>query len=322
MDIYIQSRGISQDYFWLKIGVHENEDIRKNPPIPPREFTDLIDTDAHSLVLGRSQGKLILLVTGLKTSERADNRNRPIRNSVAWVGDASDEAIIKSLTVQALRDELQQIIDKAVKSGGENGFIVLPNERENFKPNAINQGKSPADSTAKFEELSPENQEKLARELEQITAFPKQKLLVVVTGIRKNSDLEAAGVWRGLSSLIDKHGTSETKQSRETEKSNPIAPLSSFFNNSNVVLSLKISFLIAFILSLVLGVFLFQQWKLQNQETENIKSQIDILQKQQQEIDEQIQELQRQRQEIDKQIEKLELLIGEKHTFRISLKPL
>ncbi|WP_066375715.1 hypothetical protein [Anabaena sp. CA = ATCC 33047] len=321
MDIYIQSSGISKDYSWLKIGVHENDDNREDPPIPT-QFTDLIYTNDHSIVLGRFQGKLILLVTGLKTSERADNRNRPIRNSVAWVGDASDEAIIKSLTVQALRDELQQIIDKAVKSGGENGFIVLPNEREKLKPNAINQGKSPADSTAKFEELSPENQEKLAKELEQITALPKQKLLVVVTGIRKNSYLEAAGVWRGLSSLIDKHGTSETKQLRETEKSNQKFPFGNFFKNSKIVLSLKISFLIAFILSLVLGVFLFQQWKLQNQETENIKSQIDILQKQQQEIDQQIQELQRQRQEIDKQIENLELLIGEKHTFRISLKPL
>lgn len=103
MDTYIKSRGISQDHCWLNIDFHEKEHhIRQEPPIPEK-FTDLIDTDTYSLVLGRSDNKLILLVTGLKTSKHTDNRTRPIRNSVAWVGATNeDEQFIQYLTVQAL----------------------------------------------------------------------------------------------------------------------------------------------------------------------------------------------------------------------------
>ncbi|MBD0264905.1 MAG: hypothetical protein ICV78_19925 [Tolypothrix sp. Co-bin9] len=78
MDIYIQSCGVSQDYRWLKIIEKDQrleKPFRKDPPIPD-QVKSLIDTDAHSIVLSRFNNKLILLVTGLGTSQRADDRDR------------------------------------------------------------------------------------------------------------------------------------------------------------------------------------------------------------------------------------------------------
>lgn len=316
MDIYVQSSGFSQGYCWLKLDVNENQyDKRQDPPIPA-SFTDLIDTDAGSLILGRSKGKLILLVTGLKTSERIDNRNRPIRNSVVWIGDKFDEKIIQSLTVQALRDNLQEIIDKAVKSEGENsfGFTILIDERFNLKSSGIQGSLNPVQK-AEFARLSSDNKEKLADEISKLKSFPDRKLLVAVTGIRSNKYLQKHQVWRGLSTLIDEDGNSLSKE----KDSNPIIE----DKNINFRQRLKDTFklyskgfvLIALVMSLSVSVLLVQQWTAQNQEIKSIKSKQELLQKQRQEIDKQIQELQRQRQEIDKQIQNLELLIKEKHRW-------
>lgn len=130
--------------------------------------------------------------------------------------------------------------------------------------------------------------------------------------------MEAEEVWRSLSSLTDEDRNSQSEQKyskSEIQKKNKIS-ITGFLKRY-----LTSFVLIAFVMSLVISILLFQQWTVQNQEIKTIKSKQELLEKQRQEIDKQIQELQRQRQEIDKQIENLELLIKEKRPFRFSLKP-
>lgn len=63
---------------------------------------EMVDSDDFSVVICRSNGQLSLLVTALESLHRIDNRTRRIRNSVLWVGDNSDEATLRSLSIQAL----------------------------------------------------------------------------------------------------------------------------------------------------------------------------------------------------------------------------
>ncbi len=202
MDIYIRSRGVSQGYRWLKTS--EGKSSQEDPPIPP-QFMELIDSDASSLslVLGRSSGKLILYVTGFRSRQRKDERNREIKNSVTWVSSNSkDEEVIQTLVVQALRGELATIVDNTVQSSGNNGFETIPSELLKLLP----QGSKG--------ELAPQVQQKLgnldlrinalATEISQLKKFPrKEGLLIVVTGICERNTLEKLGIWRGLSTEIN-----------------------------------------------------------------------------------------------------------------------
>ena len=129
MKMYVQSGGVSQDYCWL---TNTDKDQCQQEPDFLNQVNSLIDPDAHSIVLARLNGQLILLVTGLETSNRTDNHHRKISNSIAWVGEKSDEPFLKTLTVQALRDELKQRIDAAVISRGQDGFEVKWSDLERF----------------------------------------------------------------------------------------------------------------------------------------------------------------------------------------------
>ncbi|MBC6476176.1 MAG: hypothetical protein GDA48_27945 [Hormoscilla sp. GM102CHS1] len=82
MKIYVRSRGESPDYCWLSI-TEEGQQREEHPLIG--QVKDLIQSEAHSVVLARFRGKLLLLVTG-EESSRTDSRTRQIRNSVAWGG--------------------------------------------------------------------------------------------------------------------------------------------------------------------------------------------------------------------------------------------
>ena len=67
----------------------------------------------------------------LKTSERRDYRGRTIVNSIAWVGEETDESVLRAIAVRALKsflkedsDSLNKEIDEAVKPCSKEGFKV------------------------------------------------------------------------------------------------------------------------------------------------------------------------------------------------------
>ncbi|MBD1867166.1 hypothetical protein H6F93_02890 [Leptolyngbya sp. FACHB-671] len=149
MEIFIQSRGFSrkQDYIWLKVSPDGME------PLEPPLYSLVIDSTElrdFSVVLGRWNGQLCLLVAGLK-SDRKDIAHRPIRNSVMWVSQNSqDESTFRVLASYALKSQistssnqsLQQEIDKVIQVRESYGFQSSFSDLrpENF---AVSNGSEP-----------------------------------------------------------------------------------------------------------------------------------------------------------------------------------
>ncbi|MBD2125683.1 hypothetical protein NDI39_12560 [Microcoleus sp. ZQ-A2] len=234
MKIYVQSCGVAQehDYCWL----NESQNIVEEPGFV-KQAKNLIQSEAHSVVMARNSDQLLLLVTGLKASGRKDYRGRPIRNSLACIGQAwvdqptdeqTDEPTLRAIAARALLGTLEKDIDDAVKSGGEKGFEVsfekLKTLTEAVKKTAKIECIAPNEETnedrqkKKIGRTSDKLKQELASDLEKY-CLPRQKTenktdnqqvmpLVVVTGIQDEETLQNKKVWRGLSSLVDSNSQS------------------------------------------------------------------------------------------------------------------
>ena len=219
MNIYVQSRGFAQDedYRWLKINRGESPKIEL-PPISV-DLSNLIDNDTPSVVLARlPEQLLLLLVTGIEPEGRIDFIERQIRISVAWVGDNSQESLLRHLAFRALKEQdrinyrlslensLTEEIDKAITLGGEYGFEVSPSLMEQLVSQYTSEAllsSKPPNPTKKIGQNLPKLKNELAEELLSCQLPTETAPLVVVTGIKKRETLESRGVWRSLSSLVD-----------------------------------------------------------------------------------------------------------------------
>ncbi|GAB1545467.1 hypothetical protein NUACC21_81430 [Scytonema sp. NUACC21] len=236
MEIYIQSRGFSQDY-----------DYCWQPEVPAiikqYRINDLIQSESPSVVLGRYDNKLLLLITGLEASERIDFQRRKIRNSIAYLGKDCEESEekIRAIAACALRGLLEADIDKAVSFGGEYGFEVSFDVINQMKVDEVRN------FDAKLESKIGKNSEylrnDLAYELEE-RRLPKgngfsNTPLVVVTGIKSEKALKEAGVWRGLSNLVRGEGWQEPyKKSYSSEQALTSSSQTNQKNNTLVFLML------------------------------------------------------------------------------------
>ncbi len=215
MQIYVESRGFAQDddYHWLEV-TQENQKLIEKEDLPNilLDAIQLIDSEDFSLVLSRQNNQLLLLVTGLKTEGRIDFVERQIRISVAWIAEysKSKESAFSILASSALKDEkckfLTEKISQAVIMEEHSGWLVdylkiaqLVNGNGSQK---ILLDRTP-NLTKKIAQISPEKKQELAEEIESYSLPNESVVLVVVTGIKKEETLVKAGVWRGLSSLIN-----------------------------------------------------------------------------------------------------------------------
>lgn len=201
MNIYVKSRGVSKGYSWL----NESQKEISDPP-DLKEAVQIVDSDDFSIVLRRLGGRLSLLITGLESQNRTDNRTRKIRNSVLWVADESQEGELRAIAIQALGGELASKVDRTVSSAnndvgfqvdfGQLGFKTLVSE-------PLSQGQ-PANLTSKIGNLS-ELKDELIEELKQYSLPQKEGvlLLIVVSPTVTQDILERNKVWRGLSDTID-----------------------------------------------------------------------------------------------------------------------
>ncbi len=211
MKIYVQSAGFSQerDYSWQEITKNKQEPIEE--PDWVKENKVLLQTEAYSIFLGRESSKLILLVTGMKASKRKDYRGRTIRNSIALIAQDNEEneQKIRGLAVLALEGKLENEIDSAIRKGGEYGFAVSYQTIDNLIKASLQTKNSTGTKPVMIGKNSEVNRKIIADELKeyrlpQKTSAYASKVLVVVTGIKKEDDLKSAGVWRGLSNLVEK----------------------------------------------------------------------------------------------------------------------
>lgn len=198
MKNYVKSRGISKGHSWLD----QNQKEISNPPIL-NSVIQMVDSDDFSLVLYRANGQLSLLVTGLKTKNRTDNRTRRIRNSLLWVGDNSDEAILRSLSIQALNGDLEAKIDQAVFSENNTQGFKVDFEKLNRRSLIFRLLKITPDSSKKVGNLSA-LKDSLIDDLKKhsLPIQEEEGMLVVVSSTVSQSSLEREKVWRGLSDSI------------------------------------------------------------------------------------------------------------------------
>ena len=225
MKIYVQSAGFSQeqDYSWQEIIKDEQKQI--DEPDWVKEKKVLLQTEAHSIFLGRESNQLILLVTGMKASKRKDYRGRTIRNSIALIAQDNEdnEQKIRGITVLALEGKLENNIDSAIKEGGEYGFEVSYETIDNLIKASLQTKNSTGTKPVMIGKNSEDNRKIIADELKeyrlpQKTSAYASEALVVVTGIKKEDDLKKAGVWRALSTLIEKEQLTKYETPNQVQK--------------------------------------------------------------------------------------------------------
>ncbi len=248
MQIYIESRGLSQDddYRWLKVTKDSQTRVDKEDlPTIIQEANQLIDSESASIVLSRKNNSLLFLLTSIEPVDRVDFAHRQIRISVAWLMPDSldNQRILRMLAATALDTEERQYltteISQAVILGGELGFQVnfeyIQKLTNISAAKNLLQDKLP-NTTKKIAEISPKRQQELASELKEHCLPNQQGLIVVVTGIKKEQALIDANIWRGLSSLVVSPDWQIIDQNLP-EKNFP-TKLSKYFNSLMIILGI------------------------------------------------------------------------------------
>jgi len=214
MKIYVRTRGPYQEqgYFWREKDQAQGDFWREKEPMFINDYKihDLIEPEEFCLVICREHdtSNLLLLITGLE-SKRESPRGDKISNSVAWVWENNDnDNELRNLAVQALEDKLAETIDKAIteEKNGEYGFTI---NGDKIKPDELTDVELAIENEpnecikSNIEHKNDESKKKLAEELKQRKLPKKDGLLVVVTGFTPAKKLKEAGVWRGLSKLVE-----------------------------------------------------------------------------------------------------------------------
>ncbi|MEB3830693.1 hypothetical protein [Phormidium sp. CCY1219] len=210
MEIYVSSRGVSQGYCWV-----DAKNQQPQPEIPglDDDIFKFVDSDSFSLVIYRDrQENLYLVVTGLKSSDRSDNRTRTIRNSILWKGDNSEEAKIRAIAVQALDGELTAKVDNAIRPDNNyRGFKVDFPQIEKLAASSTLNTRQAVDTTCKFGNLSSLQTElreeltnyQLPDKLPNNNQLPNYRILALVCGTTPKTTFEEYAIWRGLSDQLN-----------------------------------------------------------------------------------------------------------------------
>src|SRR5688572_20235775 len=105
MAVYVRSRGVRTDYEWHE--VREDVDVSLEGRLPEQyvryQFDQVIDNDSGGCILGRFDGKLVLLVASVPSRQRTDFVGRLIRDSVFVVGDSDAEHEVRGFMADAIR---------------------------------------------------------------------------------------------------------------------------------------------------------------------------------------------------------------------------
>jgi hypothetical protein len=154
------------------------------------------------MVLLRSQGELLLLVSGLRT-KRQDKDRRYIRNSIAWVGEKTDEPILRKIAALVLKNnlqilELENVVSESSNSSAELFEVNWQVIEQLTPPNIIDISNSPQEN-GKIALFSEQPKQQLVDELKKC-ALPARDgaLVAVTTGFKPKAIFVRANVWRGL----------------------------------------------------------------------------------------------------------------------------
>ena len=260
MEVYINSRGKNrhQDYHWHKISpegekrVLEQSVIKRFSPL-----MNMINSEIFSLALAYSEKQLLLFITALEPENGRFQGNRIIRNSLALVGDLSDEISFRLIAASALQGELAQKLENAIEFDSETGFKINLNY-SNFLNQLIPKIRAynvPPELHNSIEFLSKENRIKLSEELKNCSLPQKDGLLVVLTQNISKSILRDRNVWRGLTLDMTEDKLALRQRKISFEPSENIGNLI----GQIIKLGIKNIFLIIFVLLVITTLVFFQE---------------------------------------------------------------
>jgi len=209
MDIYVESRTKNADYYWVSQSTAP-EKVHTVPSIiqSVTKFNGdkdlkLIHESDPSIVLLRSQGNLLLLVSGLRT-KRQDKDRRYIRNSIAWIAPNEEEPILRSIAALVLKNNLQILentVSEPFDSSGELFEVNWQDINQLIPPSIIAiSDPTPPQDNGKIALFSDKRTQELADKLIEY-ALPARDgaLVAVTTGFKPKAIFVRANVWRGLS---------------------------------------------------------------------------------------------------------------------------
>ncbi|MBO3461015.1 hypothetical protein G7B40_040575 [Aetokthonos hydrillicola Thurmond2011] len=208
MRIYVESRTKNRDYYWVSQSTEPEQEL--NVPRIIQSVTNfngdkdlkLIHESEPSIVLLRSQGELLLLVSGLRT-KRQDKDRRYIRNSIAWITqDAKEELKLCKIAALVLKNNLQ-ILENVVPEQSDSSddyFKVNWQDIENLIPPNIEAPSNSPQENGKIALFSEQRLQELGDKLERCSLPARDGALVAVTkGFKPKAIFVKANVWRGLS---------------------------------------------------------------------------------------------------------------------------
>ncbi|MBO3461013.1 hypothetical protein G7B40_040585 [Aetokthonos hydrillicola Thurmond2011] len=208
MDIYVESRTNHVDYYWVSRSTAP-EKVNNVPRIiqSATKFNEdkdlkLIHESEPSIVLLRSQGELLLLVSGLRT-KRQDKDRRYIRNSIAWITqDPEEELKLRKIAASVLNKNLllpENVVSESPNSSGEYFEVNWQNIDELSREN-IEATSDPPEQKGKIARFSEQRLQDLGDELKKYSLPARNGALVAVTtGFKPKAIFVKADVWRGLS---------------------------------------------------------------------------------------------------------------------------
>ena len=339
MDIYICSRGLSKGYSWVKCNPGENKVHLEEGKQPPdlEKFSNIIDMNDFSVVIYRYHDfyhdKIILLITGIESS-RTDNRVRTIHTTIAWVGQESEESMLRQIAVEALESysgekrskkktlsNFEEKVDKAISSDNFSdryiGFKVKVTDFDslkNFSKYSLNDNtqsySKPQIGIGNLSSLKDE----LISELKyrSLWSLPKEKendkngILVLVSPTVTKTNLKNNVVWRGLSEQVEEDQWIPLDTQKD-ERQNLPKKLKDLFldkilSNNNP----KNTFIILLlVVSLSGNAFLYFQNNSNKSKIESLQSQIEQLKDKNQNLENQNQELKDKNQNLENQNQEL-----------------
>jgi phage-related protein len=199
IEVFAMSRGISKGHSWIDKDFNEVWSY-----IDTLGMSSKIDEESSGTVLGKTgEDELSLLVTGMPTKDRTDNRTRKIRNKLLFRGTPQDEPILRDLAAQSLSGELAPKVDKIISS--KNDELGWTADFEQLQP--ANLGVSPVGMAAPDEAPKiggwADSNEEMIRELRSTRLPDKEGLLLIIGTGSSEKKLKRQAPWRGMSDIIE-----------------------------------------------------------------------------------------------------------------------
>jgi hypothetical protein len=142
-DIYVKTSAMGQTGIHWRHICSNNEQPVETPTLIQEKIlpnkndypiivNDLLDEVKPSLLIYRSNGKLLLEVAGIESPERSSRMGRKVLNLIVWIADNNDEneKIIRKIAYSAIQNIL--VVDPKVDLGVDLDFSRMIQESINF----------------------------------------------------------------------------------------------------------------------------------------------------------------------------------------------